>query len=95
MTPQMQAMFKKSLKSNRWDHINLGPNGAYTHENMVARWVQEKNKWKNRQPVFDGEEAERDVRGAVTSGPIPGKTSGRHDLVRRTMKQLTGPYTEF
>ena len=45
MTPQLQAMFKKSLKSNRWDHINLGPPNQYTHDNMVNRWVVEKNKW--------------------------------------------------
>lgn len=39
-------MFKKSLKSNRWDKIDLGPTPAsYTHENMVDRWVVEKNKW--------------------------------------------------
>ena len=45
MTPQMQSIFKKSLKSNRWDKIDLGPNENYTHENMVNRWVTEKNKW--------------------------------------------------
>ena len=45
MTPQLQAIFKKSLKSNRWDKINLGTPENYTHDDMVARWVQEKNKW--------------------------------------------------
>lgn len=46
MTPQAVALFKKSLKSNRWSHINLGPTPEhYTHDKMVARWVTEKNKW--------------------------------------------------
>ena len=45
MTPQLQAMFKKSLKSNRWSHYNAGAPENYTHENMVARWFEEKNKW--------------------------------------------------
>ena len=45
MTPQLQDIFKKSLKSNRWDAINLGEQAAYTHDNMVNRWVVEKNKW--------------------------------------------------
>ena len=45
LTPELTNIFKKSLKSNRWDHINLGAAAEYTHENMVNRWVQEKNKW--------------------------------------------------
>ena len=45
MTPQLQEMFKKSLKSNRWKAIDLGAADQYTHDNMVARWVVEKNKW--------------------------------------------------
>ena len=32
--PQMQAIMKKSLKSNRWKKIDLGAAEAYTHENM-------------------------------------------------------------
>ena len=36
---------KKSLNSNRWNAIDLGTPDQYTHDNMVARWVVEKNKW--------------------------------------------------
>lgn len=49
MTPQMTAMFKKSLKSKRWNKIDLGEAPQYTHDNMVSRWVTEKNKWLNKQ----------------------------------------------
>lgn len=45
MTPQLTAIFKKSLKSNRWDALDLGAKDNYTHDNMVNRWVVEKNKW--------------------------------------------------
>ena len=45
MTSELTAIFKKSLKSNRWNKIDLGPAENYTHDNMVARWVIEKNKW--------------------------------------------------
>ena len=45
MTPQLQEIFKKSLKSSRWNAIDLGTSDQYTHDNMVARWVVEKNKW--------------------------------------------------
>ena len=45
MTSELSAIFKKSLKSNRWEKIDLGPAENYTHDNMVARWVVEKNKW--------------------------------------------------
>lgn len=43
----MTAMFKKSLKSKRWNKIDLGEAPQYTHDNMVSRWVTEKNKWLN------------------------------------------------
>ena len=95
MTPQLQAIFKRSLKSNRWDAINLGPNSAYTNDNMIDRWNTEKNKWLQRQPERDGPNAEPDVRGEVTSGPIPEEQTARHDKVKRTMKQTSGPYAEF
>ena len=43
-----------------------------------------------------GPEAEADVRGPVTSGPIPQSDSEPVRLaVRRTMKQLSGPYSPF
>ena len=45
MPPQLTEMFKNSLKSNRWNKIDLGEAQNYTHDNMVARWVTEKNKW--------------------------------------------------
>ena len=45
LTPQLQEIFKRSLKSNRWDSINLGAAENYTHENVVNRWTVEKNKW--------------------------------------------------
>jgi hypothetical protein len=45
MTPQLTNIFKKSLKSDRWDKIDLGSAADYTHDNMVNRWVVEKNKW--------------------------------------------------
>ena len=45
MAPEITAKFKNSLKSKRWDKINLGAAQNYTHDNMVNRWVQEKNKW--------------------------------------------------
>ena len=45
MAPEITAKFKNSLKSKRWDKINLGPAQNYTHDNMVNRWVVEKNKW--------------------------------------------------
>ena len=86
MPAELKAIMKKSLKSNRWDHINLGPNESYTHDNMVARWFVEKNKWLYRQPVRDGPNAEVDVRGNATSGPIPERNTGAHNAVRRTMK---------
>ena len=63
MTPQMQAMFKKSLKSNRWKKIDLGEPGNYTHENMVNRWNVEKNKWLTKRPQVGGPNGEADVRG--------------------------------
>ena len=86
MPENLKAIMKKSLKSNRWDHINLGSNESYTHDNMVARWVTEKNKWLQRQPVRNGPDAEVDVRGAVTSGPIPDRNTNAHNAIRRTMK---------
>jgi len=45
MTPSLQEIFKRSLKSNRWESIDLGPPANYTHENMVNRWTVEKNRW--------------------------------------------------
>ena len=45
MPAQLKELMKKSLKSNRWDAINLGKNSNYTNDNMVGRWVIEKNKW--------------------------------------------------
>jgi len=45
MTVQLTEIFKKSLKSNRWHALDLGAKDNYTHENMVQRWVVEKNKW--------------------------------------------------
>jgi len=102
MTPQLIAIFKKSLRSDRWDSLDLGPPEHYTHENMVARWFVEKNKWlevseliasvtsilcAQRVPVKTGPNAEPDVRGAVTSGPIPqNETEPVRLAVRRTMK---------
>ena len=88
---------------------------------MVARWVEEKNKWLHvskglpcqrtffhfhnnsrvnfsdflnklfvsmqRQPVKQGPNAEDDVRGPVSSGPIPqSDTEPVRLAVRRTMK---------
>ena len=45
ISPEMHAIFKRSLKSNRWEAIDLGPPQNYTHDNMVNRWTVEKNKW--------------------------------------------------
>ena len=45
MTPQLTEAFKKSLKSNRWESLELGAAANYTNDNMVARWITEKNKW--------------------------------------------------
>ena len=53
MTSELSAIFKKSLKSNRWEKIDLGPAENYTHDNMVARWVVEKNKWLHVSHNFD------------------------------------------
>ena len=40
-----------------------------------------------------GPDAEDDVRGPVTSGALPEiETDPVHQAVRRTMKQLSGPY---
>ena len=62
---------------------------------MVDRWIVEKNKWLNREPVRDGPDAEVDVRGEVTSGPIGEEGTDAHKKVRKTMKKMTGPYGEF
>ena len=49
-----------------------------------------------RQPVKTGPDAEEDVRGPVTSGPLPqSDTEPVRLAVRRTMKQLSGPYSAF
>lgn len=49
-----------------------------------------------RQPVKQGQNAEDDVRGPVSSGPIPqSDTEPVRLAVRRTMKQLSGPYSAF
>ena len=43
-----------------------------------------------------GENGEEDVRGGVSSGPIPqSETEPTRLAVRRTMKQLSGPYNAF
>jgi len=47
MTPELTAIMKKSLKSNRWDSFALPNVQDYTNDAMVARWVTEKNKWLN------------------------------------------------
>ena len=89
MPAQLKELMKKSLKSNRWDAINLGKNSNYTNDNMVGRWVIEKNKWLTQR------NAGEDVRGTVTSAPIPDKNSEKHSAVRRTMKATNGPYGAF
>lgn len=97
MTPELTAIMKKSLKSNRWESFVLPNKQDYTNDAMVSRWVTEKNKWLNvsnkrwlplacvyvccltlrllcllqRQPTIGGANGEEDVRGGVTSGPIP------------------------
>ena len=87
LTPELRAIMTKSLKSNRWDAINLGPQQSYTNDNMVARWMTEKNKWLMRRPEMTGPNAEDDVRGPVTSGPLPELESDPvHQSIRRTMK---------
>ena len=48
MAPEISEKFKNSLKSRRWNKIDLGAAQNYTHENMVNRWVIEKNKWLNK-----------------------------------------------
>lgn len=50
MTNQLTAIFKKSLKSNRWNKLDLGAHAEYTHENMINHWVIQKNKWLQRTP---------------------------------------------
>ena len=112
MTPQLTEIFKKSLKANRWDHINLGTPEQYTHDKMIDRWNIEKNKWLNvsifemsnsylseqRKPVIGSGATgtEADVRGTIGSGPIPtSETEPTRLAVRRTMKQLSGPYSAF
>ena len=60
---------------------------------MVARWDTEKNRWLQRRANMAGPDAEDDVRGPVTSGALPEiETDPVHQAVRRTMKQLSGPY---
>ena len=53
MTPQLTEAFKKSLKSNRWNAIDLGAAANYTNDNMVARWITEKNQWLQVSLLFD------------------------------------------
>ena len=87
---------KRSLKSNRVEAINLGTAENYTHDNMVNRWNTEKNKWLERRQVKTGPDAEEDVCGPVTMGELPeDETDAVHMVVRRTMKQLSGPYQPF
>ena len=45
MAPDVAAKFKNSLRSKRWNKIDLGGTANYTNENMVNRWNVEKNKW--------------------------------------------------
>ena len=89
----MQLIMRRSLKSNRWDEINLGTPEQYTHDNMVNRWVTERNTWLH----LDSQPAagEDDVFGGVTKSPIPDRNTSAHQLVKRTMKQLSGPYGAF
>ena len=47
MTPELTAIMKKSLKSNRWESFVLPNKQDYTNDAMVSRWVTEKNKWLN------------------------------------------------
>ena len=55
MAPDIKAKFKNSLRSKRWNKIDLGGTANYTHENMVNRWVVEKNKWLEVSvPIYDG-----------------------------------------
>ena len=109
MTPQLTEAFKKSLKSNRWNAIDLGAAANYTNDNMVARWITEKNQWLQVSWIFDsnvlviqarptvgGPAGEPDVRGNIQSGAIPQSESDATRMaVRRTMKQLSGPYSAF
>ena len=42
----MREIFKKSLKTNRWDGINFIDQHEYTNDAIVARWKAETDKWK-------------------------------------------------
>ena len=49
-----------------------------------------------RTPQIGGANGEQDVRGTMQSGPIPqSETDSTRLAVRRTMKQLSGPYSPF
>ena len=46
--------------------------------------------------MIEGPEAEDDVRGPVSSGPIPDRhQDALRYAVKRTMRQLSGPYQPF
>ena len=106
MTPQMMETFKKSLRKDRWNKLDLGDKANYEHENVISRWAAERNKWVNvsdrgvltcvlQRPSRLGQ-GEEDVRGGIPSGPIPeNETEPTRLAVRRTMKQLSGPYNAF
>lgn len=95
MSQELKEIFKKSLQNKRWSALDLGKNENYEHAAVVTRWDTERNKWLHRRPkVNEGEEA--DVRQGVPSGTIPESDVDPVRLaIRRTMKQLSGPYNSF
>lgn len=95
MSNEMKEIFKKSLNNKRWSALDLGKNENYEHAAVVARWDTERNKWLHRRPKV-GAEGEQDVRNGVPSGQIPESDVDPVRLsIRRTMKQLSGPYNSF
>ena len=45
MSDSLAKKFKKSLRGDRWNKMDLGSANKYTNDNIVNRWVTEKDKW--------------------------------------------------
>ena len=96
MTNQLTAIFKKSLKSNRWNKLDLGAPAEYTHENMINHWVIQKNKWLQRTPQIGGSDGEQDVKGTTPCGLLSQDATDSARLAAiEVLKKQIEPYGSF
>ena len=45
LSGNMKEIFKKSLKTNRWDGMAFAEPHEFTNDAVVARWKEETGKW--------------------------------------------------